>query len=31
MRSKAGNRVVRRRIVVRKYKHGFRGKPARLR
>jgi hypothetical protein len=31
MRSPAGNRTVRRRIVMRTYKHGFRGQPARLR
>ena len=31
MRSVAGNRVVHRRIVVTKRKHGFRGRPARLR
>jgi hypothetical protein len=31
MRSVAGNRVVMRRIVVVKRKHGFRGKPAKLR
>jgi hypothetical protein len=31
MRSVAGNRVVMRRIVVTKRKHGFRGKPAKLR
>jgi hypothetical protein len=31
MRSVAGNRVVMRRIVVTKRKHGFRGRPAKLR
>ena len=31
MRSAAGNRTVRRRIVMRTYKRGFRGAPARLR
>ena len=31
MRSVAGNRVVLRRIVVTKRKHGFRGRPAKLR
>ena len=31
MRSVAGNRVVRRRIVMRTYKNGFRGRPAALR
>jgi hypothetical protein len=31
MHSVAGNRVVRRRIVMRTYKNGFRGRPAKLR
>ena len=31
MRSAAGNRTVRRRIVMRTYKKGFRGKPAKVR
>jgi hypothetical protein len=31
MRSAAGNRTVRRRIVMRTYKKGYRGKPAKLR
>jgi hypothetical protein len=31
MHSAAGNRVVRRRIVMRTYKHGYRGRPAKLR
>ena len=31
MHSAAGNRVIRRRIVMRTYKHGYRGRPAKLR
>jgi hypothetical protein len=31
MHSAAGNRVVQRRIVMRTYKKGYRGRPAKLR